>query len=98
MPRGHSARRHRTLAFAMVQSCIQFGLSLGPLIGAWVAAGAGGGAGADVDFARAFLLAAALCAAAGVGMLILRAWSGRLSAAANGESTGREVGCDQGPA
>ena len=92
------AEGHRTLAFAMVQSCIQFGLSLGPLIGAWVAAGAGGGAGADVDFARAFLLAAALCAAAGVGMLILRAWSGRLSAAANGESTGREVGCDQGPA
>ena len=31
------ADRNRTLAFAMVQSCIQFGLALGPLLGAAVA-------------------------------------------------------------
>jgi MFS family permease len=60
--------RHRTLAFAMVQSCIQFGLALGPLLGAAVAAEAGGG----VAFGRALLVAAALCAAAGLGMVALR--------------------------
>jgi DHA1 family multidrug resistance protein-like MFS transporter len=62
---------HRTLAFAMVQSCIQFGLSLGPLLGAVVAADGG----ERIAFGRAFLVAAALCGAAGAGMLLLRAWT-----------------------
>ncbi len=62
------ADRNRTLAFAMVQSCIQFGLALGPLLGAAVAANADGG----VAFGRAFVLAASLCALAGVLMLALR--------------------------
>ncbi|MFO0419263.1 MAG: MFS transporter [Planctomycetota bacterium] len=66
--------RHRTLAFAMVQSCIQFGLALGPLLGAAVAADAAGG----VAFGRALLVAAALCAAAGVGMFALRRATGAL--------------------
>ena len=62
---------NRTLAFAMVQSCIQFGLSLGPLLGARIAAGDGN----TVDYRRAFLLAASLCAVAGIAMLGLRRWS-----------------------
>lgn len=62
------ADANRTLAFAMVQSCIQFGLALGPLLGAAVAAGAPGVAG----YRRAFVAAALLCGAAGVGMLWLR--------------------------
>lgn len=63
------ADEHRTLAFAMVQSCIQFGLSLGPLLAAWVAAEQG----PAIAFDRAFFVAAALCGAAGLGMLLLRA-------------------------
>ena len=63
------ADEHRTLSFAMVQSCIQFGLSLGPLLGAAVAA-SGGGAGPD--FRRAFLGAAGLCGVAGIGMFVLQ--------------------------
>ena len=59
--------RDRTLAFALVQSCIQFGLALGPQLGALVAAD-----GARPDFAAAWLTSAALCAAAGLGMLWLR--------------------------
>lgn len=59
--------RHRTLAFAMVQSCIQLGLAVGPNIGAWVAGGPDG-----VRFPRLFACAAVLCGAAGVGMLVLR--------------------------
>lgn len=62
------ADQNRTLAFAMVQSCIQFGLALGPLLGVEVAAADGAG----VAFGRAFLAAAGLCALAGVGMLVLR--------------------------
>jgi MFS transporter, DHA1 family, multidrug resistance protein len=64
---------HRTLAFAMVQRCIQFGLALGPMLGAAVAAEAAGG----IAFGRAFGVAAALCATAGVGMLLLRAFTER---------------------
>jgi hypothetical protein len=55
----------------MVQSCIQFGLSLGPRLGAVVAADGG----ERIAFGRAFLVAAALCGAAGAGMLLLRAWT-----------------------
>jgi MFS family permease len=87
---------NRTLAFAMVQSCIQFGLSLGPLLGAWMAAGAG----SAVDFQRAFLLAAALCALAGGGMLVLRRWSARTSpmAATPGSCGQGDAGGGPGPA
>jgi MFS transporter, DHA1 family, multidrug resistance protein len=62
------ADENRTLAFAMVQSCIQFGLALGPMLGAAVAAGDAGLAG----FRRAFVVAALLCGAAGVGMFLVR--------------------------
>ena len=58
---------HRTLAFALVQSCTQLGLAFGPLLGTTVAAIEGG-----TDFRRAFAAAAVLCAIAGVGMLFLR--------------------------
>jgi MFS family permease len=61
------ADRHRTLAFAMVQSCIQLGLALGPNLGAFAASGEAG-----VVFPRLFACAAVLCGAAGVGMLVLR--------------------------
>ncbi|MBL8752419.1 MAG: MFS transporter [Planctomycetes bacterium] len=61
--------QNRTLAFAMVQSCIQYGLALGPLLAAFVA---GDSDGAD-SFRRAFAVAATLCAVAGLGMLVLRA-------------------------
>ena len=66
----------RTLAFSMVQSCMQFGFAFGPLTGAWVA---DGGTGVEPDFQRTFLAAALLCLLAGSGMLLLRRLpSGRL--------------------
>lgn len=58
---------HRTLAFALVQSCIQFGLALGPLLGAFVVRNEDG-----PDFRFAFVVGALLCAASGLGMLLLR--------------------------
>ncbi|MFT4839656.1 MAG: DHA1 family multidrug resistance protein-like MFS transporter [Planctomycetota bacterium] len=58
---------HRTLAFALVQSCIQFGLALGPLLGAFVVRGDDG-----PDFHFAFVVGALLCGVAGLGMLLLR--------------------------
>ncbi|MEC9047976.1 MAG: MFS transporter [Planctomycetota bacterium] len=61
------ADERRTLALALVQSCIQLGLAFGPLLGTAVAATAGG-----TDFRRAFATAACLCGAAGVGMVWLR--------------------------
>ena len=61
------AEGNRTLAFAMVQSCIQFGLAIGPSVGAAVAGGAGA-----VHFWRLFACAAVLCGVAGIGMLVLR--------------------------
>lgn len=61
--------RDRTLAFALVQSCIQFGLALGPQLGTLVASPS---AGQGPDFATAWCTAAALCGAAGLGMLWLR--------------------------
>ncbi len=71
---------NRTLAFAMVQSCIQFGLAIGPLIGAAVA-----GRGQATEFAHLFATAAALCGAAGLGMLVLR----RATASAAGSAAPR---------
>ena len=62
------ADEHRTLAFSMIQSCMQLGFSGGPMLGAWIAV-------VDdvrVDFRRPFVAAAALCFAAGIGMLLLR--------------------------
>jgi MFS family permease len=58
---------HRTLAFSLVQSCIQLGLAFGPLLGAAVAARDTG-----TDFRLAFIAAGLLCGAAGAGMLSLR--------------------------
>ena len=58
---------NRTLAFSLVQSCIQLGLACGPLLGTTVAA-----TGEGTDFRLAFLTAAVLCGAAGTGMLLLR--------------------------
>jgi DHA1 family multidrug resistance protein-like MFS transporter len=61
------AAANRTFAFAMVQSCIQFGIALGPLLGAFIA-----GDETSLHFDRAFVCAAALCGVAGIGMLVLR--------------------------
>ena len=57
----------RTLAFALVQSCIQLGHALGPMIGAVVAQ-----ASDRTDYRRAFGVAALLCGMAGTGMVLLR--------------------------
>lgn len=58
---------NRSLAFAMLQSCIQLGMAFGPLLAASVSATAQG-----PDFRRAFAVAALLCGAAGAGMFLLR--------------------------
>jgi MFS family permease len=58
-----------------VQSCIQFGLALGPLLGAAVAATAGGADG----FRRAFGAAGLLCGLAACGMFMLRRVESRLA-------------------
>ena len=58
---------HRTYAFSLVQSCIQFGLALGPLLGAVVVRSEHG-----PDFRLAFVFGAVLCTAAGTGMVLLR--------------------------
>jgi MFS family permease len=79
----------RTLAFASIQSCIQFGLSLGPLLGAAVAATADG-----VAYRRAFVLAGVLCAIAGVGLWVLRVVTARPVGSAG---AGAEAGCGDGP-
>ncbi|MBZ0152127.1 MAG: MFS transporter [Planctomycetes bacterium] len=60
--------QHRTFAFALVQSCIQFGLAVGPVLGALVAASDG----AEPELRRAFFASACLCALAGLGMIRLR--------------------------
>lgn len=60
----------RTLAFSMVQSCMQFGFGFGALAGAGIA-----GIGATEQHANlrlCFLVAGAVCILAGVGMLLLR--------------------------
>lgn len=51
-------------AFALAQSCIQFGLALGPTVGAQAAKGAG--------LRGLFVIAACILLVSGVGMLILR--------------------------
>ncbi len=60
----------RTLAFAMVQSCMQFGFALGPMGGSLLS-----GIGAEGDHPNLRLLfrtAAGLCLLAGLGMVLLR--------------------------
>mgnify|MGYP001196867223 len=61
------ADEHRTLAFSLVQSCIQLGLALGPVFGALVVRTEHG-----PDFRFGFGVAAVLCGLAGVGLLLLR--------------------------
>ena len=61
------ADEHRTLAFSLVQSCIQLGLALGPVFGAFVVRTEHG-----PDFRFGFGVAAVLCGLAGVGLLLLR--------------------------
>ncbi|MEO6598004.1 MAG: MFS transporter [Planctomycetota bacterium] len=58
----------RTLSFSMMQSCMQLGFALGPLIGA-AAAGFGG---EGTNFRRSFVVAGALCLVAAIGMGLLR--------------------------
>lgn len=70
---------NRTLAFAMVQSCIQLGLAVGPMLGATVNAVAGG-------LRPAFLCAAVLCGVAGAGMFVLRRLSPRAPGSPHGEA------------
>jgi len=72
------ADEHRTLAFSMVQSCMQLGFALGPMLGAWVAVGS---VGEQANYRRPFVAAGGLCFAAGVGMLLLRRLSTRRGAA-----------------
>jgi len=61
----------RTLAFSLIQSCMQLGFGLGPQLGAWIAVRGGD---EHVDFRQLFVAAAALCLVAAVGMFVLR-WS-----------------------
>ncbi|MBL8724102.1 MAG: MFS transporter [Planctomycetes bacterium] len=59
----------RTLAFSLVQSCMQLGFGLGPQLGSLVAALGRPGV---VEFRHAFVAAGMLCVLAGLGMLWLR--------------------------
>lgn len=61
----------RSLAFAMVQSCIQLGLSLGPFAGG-VVAGVAGAADRGPDLRILFTLGAVCLLVAGLVMLVLR--------------------------
>lgn len=61
--------QHRTLAFSMIQSCMQLGFALGPMLGAAVAVVEHGN---GTDFRRPFVAAAGLCLLAGLGMIVLR--------------------------
>jgi DHA1 family multidrug resistance protein-like MFS transporter len=63
-------RGRRTLAFSLVQSCMQLGFAVGPMIGAGIAA-----IGATAEYANlrlAFAVAGGLCSLAGAGMFWLR--------------------------
>ena len=59
----------RTLAFSLVQSCMQLGFGLGPQIGGVVAVI---GTNGFVNFRQAFVAAAVLCLVAALGMFALR--------------------------
>ncbi len=64
------AVERRTLAFSMVQSCMQFGFAFGPVLGGRIAT-----IGATEEHANLrlpFQVAGVLCAVVGVGMLLLR--------------------------
>ncbi|MBL8748407.1 MAG: MFS transporter [Planctomycetes bacterium] len=58
----------RTLAFSMIQSCMQFAFAGGPMLGAMIAVTAGGA----TEYRRLFVAAAILCMTAGLGMFVLR--------------------------
>ena len=61
----------RTLAFSLVQSCMQFGFALGPQLGAFFAAL---GSAEHVELRHPFVAASALCFVAAIGMFVLRRW------------------------
>jgi MFS transporter, DHA1 family, multidrug resistance protein len=60
----------RTLAFSMVQSCMQFGFAFGPIAGAGLASI--GATAQHANLRLPFAVAGALCVLAGFGMLLLR--------------------------
>lgn len=60
----------RTLAFSMVQSCLQLGFAFGPLVGGRIAMI--GASDEQANLRLPFIAAGALCVAAGLGMLWLR--------------------------
>ncbi len=67
------ADERRTFAFSLVQSCMQFGFALGPMLGARIAVvGDVVGASGGTDYRRAFVAAGAMCLVAAVGMVLLR--------------------------
>ena len=68
------ADERRTLAFSMVQSCMQLGFALGPMLGAAIAVAS---PGEHTDLRRPWLAASSLCLLAGLGMLVLRRGSTR---------------------
>jgi MFS family permease len=65
------APERRTLAFAMVQSCMQLGFALGPLVGGCLSSIDATAQHANLRLP--FAVAGALCVAAGIGMVLLRA-------------------------
>jgi MFS family permease len=62
----------KTLAFSLVQSGMQLGMALGPVVGDFVVAGGG--------IPGLYRLGGTLLIAAGIGMLLLRAIGARLGA------------------
>lgn len=60
----------RTLAFSMVQSCMQFGFGFSAPLGAAIAAA--GATETQLNLRTCFGVAGAICVVAGVGMLLLR--------------------------
>lgn len=63
------ADERRTFAFSLVQSCMQLGFAIGPLLGAQVAVWGGDG---GTDYRHAYVAAGVTCLFAGVGMVMLR--------------------------